>query len=100
MYNMRDLMNPASRISQQLRDYRYLYKLAYGIPATEDQEDRILLNYDDEHRQGVLDRLVQMINDTFLLRLECLGLDMPDWQLAGAPDATTHQRWIAAGLLN
>lgn len=100
MYNMRDLMNPESRINQQLRDYRVLYQLAYDIPASIDQEDRVLLNYGDDQREIVLTVLKEMTNDNVILMLECMGLDIPEWMMAGAPNAETHERWLNAGLLN
>ena len=99
MYTLKDLLDPNNPVGDRYNDYAQLVMVAYDLEPSTQQFQRFMECTEAE--QNILIRLVaDAIDQNVLLQLECMGLNVPEWMMAGAPNAETHERWMVAGLLN
>ncbi len=80
-------------------DYQSLYELAYDVVPSSGQIKRFR-QLDTERQAITLHMLATALEDTVILQLQCLGLNVPDWMMGAAPDSDTFDRWYVRGLLN
>lgn len=99
MYTLRDLLDPNNPLGERYNDYHGLYMVAYDIEPSNYNFESFMAG--DEQQQLIQIRAVRAaIDDTVMLLLESLRVDMPEWMMNGAPDPATFQRWVETGLLS
>ena len=98
MYTLNDLLDSNNPLGERFNDYCMLYLIAYEVEVSEHNFRKFMTS--DESEQNIQIQLVKAaIDDTVMLQLECMGIELPSWMMAGAPDALTHQRWVETGLM-
>lgn len=98
MYTLKDLLDPNNPLGERYTDYCGLYLVAYDTEPS-DYNFRNFMTSTAAEQQIQIQLVKAAIDDTVMLQLECMGIDLPGWMMAGAPDALTHQRWVESGLM-
>lgn len=99
MYTLRDMIDPNNPGGGRYNDYHALFMLAYDIEPSTDQFQRFM-NSTESEQLTMISLVKHAVDDNVSLMLECLAAGVPEWMMAGAPDAQTHERWWMNGLLN